>query len=51
MKSVNLWSFVFLSYLLSIFTVLLYLDILHESHGWIGLDGSMKFCELSFQVP
>ena len=47
-NSVNLWSFAFLSYLLSIFRVLLYLDILRESHG---LDGFVKFCEFSFQVP
>ena len=45
---VNLWSFAFLSYLLSIFRVLLYLDILRESHG---LDGFAKFCEFSFQLP
>ena len=41
LNSVNLWSFAFLSYLLSIFRVLLYLDILRESHG---LDGFAKFC-------
>ena len=40
-NSVNLWSFAFLSYLPSIFRVLLYLDILRESHG---LDGFAKFC-------
>ena len=48
LNSVNLWSFAFLSYLLSIFRVSLYLDILRESHG---LDGFAKFCEFSFQVP
>ena len=48
LNSVNLWSFAFLSYLLSIFRVLLYLDILRESHG---LDGLAKFFEFSFQIP
>ena len=50
MKSVNLWSFAFLSYLPSIFRVLLYLDILGERHDLIGIDGFTKCCELSFQV-